>query len=98
MTILSVYEGQIMGIVVKTLLIVLGVFILASAVAGYICYQTLAVPNMRPLTPENRALCAKLVKEGKAYPFVCARAAKTGMCPCLPCKKLNEAQKPGKGP
>jgi hypothetical protein len=74
-------------------LIVLGVLILGTAIAGVICYYTLALPNMKPLAAEERAICERLVRQGKGYPFMCAHAVKTGQCACLPCRRLEEAKK-----
>jgi len=80
------------------ILIVLGALILLTAIAGVICYYTLALPNMKPLSEEERQICARFVKEGKAYPFMCRRAVKTSQCACLPCKKLDEAREEGGDP
>jgi hypothetical protein len=74
---------------------ILGFFILLCTIAGIICYHTLAVPNRKPLTEEERKICQKIVKERKAYPFVCRQAVKTGQCPCLPCDKLNQVKREG---
>ena len=65
-------------------------FLVLLAIASVIAYQKLAIPAFRPLTEEQRAACAQIVKDRKGYPWVCAHAVKTGMCPCLPCKKQEE--------
>jgi len=54
-----------------------------------------AAPNMRPMTEEERKLCAEIVRRGEGHPFMCRNAVKSGRCACLPCEKL-EAEK-GKG-
>jgi hypothetical protein len=73
-------------------LIAVGVLIVLLAIAGVICHFTAAVPNMKPLTEEERGICQRLIQEGKAFPFVCRQATKTGKCICLPCTKLEQAK------
>jgi hypothetical protein len=76
----------------KIVLIILGGFLVANVIAGVICYVTLAVPNRKPLSPEERELCRQLIKQQQAYPFLCRQSVKLGLCPCLPCKKLEQAK------
>ncbi|MCK4543434.1 MAG: hypothetical protein KAU17_14480 [Spirochaetales bacterium] len=49
--------------------------IIGSAIAGLICYRTLALPNMKPLTKEEIELCRGIVEKGKGYPRMHGRAA-----------------------
>lgn len=74
------------------ILIIIGSFILLSAIAGIICYHKLAVPNRKPLSEDEVKICKEIIRSGKAYPFMCRQAVKLGMCPCLPCEKLNKAK------
>jgi hypothetical protein len=70
----------------------IGSLLVITIVGSVIAYFTLAVPamkNAKPLTEEDRSLCEKLVKEGKAFPFMCRQAVKRGACPCQPCTKLE---------
>jgi hypothetical protein len=75
---------------VTIFLIVLMIIIIGSAIAGLICYRTLALPNMKPLTQEEIELCRGIVEKGKGYPWMCRHAVKTGKCACLPCDKLDK--------
>lgn len=80
----------------KLVLIIFGVIIFMTIVGGVISFLTIAVPAMRnakPLTEEYLKICQKLIKEGKAYPYICGWAVKNGKCPCLPCEKLNNTKK-----
>ena len=72
--------------------IAIGIFLIANAIAGVICYYKLAVPAMKPLAEGDREVCRQIVQAGRGYPWVCRRALKTGQCPCQPCAKL-QAQK-----
>lgn len=68
-------------------------FILLMAFAGFIAYNKFAVPAFKPLSEEQQAACAKVVKAGEGFPWVCAHAVKTGKCPCMPCTKQQDAMK-----
>jgi hypothetical protein len=67
--------------------IILFLFLCANAIAGYICYQRFAVPNMRKLSEEELALCKKVVDSRQGYPWLCKRGVNTGTCACQPCQK-----------
>ena len=71
-------------------LLIFIVIIVIIGIAGVISYYKLAVPNMKPLSEDERKICENIVKQVKAYPFVCKRPVKTGKCPCLPCEKLHK--------
>ncbi len=38
------------------------------------------------------ALIRELIRQGRAFPFNCRRAVKTGLCPCQPCGVLSQAK------
>jgi hypothetical protein len=62
---------------------------------GIIAFLVFAVPAMRsapPLTAEEREICLRLARQGKAFPFLCRHSVKEGACPCQPCQKLNDAK------
>lgn len=71
-------------------LIVVGAVVIGTAVAGIICYYTLALPNMKPLTAEELALCRRIVAKRQGYPWLCRRAVRTGMCACQPCPRMRQ--------
>lgn len=51
------------------------------------------MPSMsKPLKDEEVDLCRRIVAERKGYPWVCRWAVRHKACPCLPCKKLEEAR------
>ena len=74
-------------------LIVIGVFLAGSAVAGVICYYKLALPNMKPLSEDERSLCRRIVEKGQGFPWMCKHAVKTGKCACQPCDKLEKEKR-----
>ena len=78
-----------MGIVIA---IVVGVIVLGSAAAGYVCYRKYALPNMQPLSVQDLEICWDIVVARQGYPWICRRALKTGECPCYPCEKLLVAR------
>ena len=73
-------------------LIIVAVVVAGFVVAGIICFRAFALPAMRPLEEEDRAICSRLVKQGKAYPFLCAYSIKRRMCPCQPCPMVAAAR------
>lgn len=52
----------------------------------------------KPLSESDVSICAEIVKGRRAgrpvtpYPFVCSWAVRHSACPCLPCKKLEQAK------
>ena len=82
--------------IILIILLCVGGFILLSIIGGYIFYYTYAVHHGKPLSPEELEICKKILRERKAYPFVCKLSIKYGKCPCLPCDKLNKAKNMGK--
>ena len=46
----------------------------------------------RPLSEEERKLCARIIDSGLGQPWICRKAVETGECECLPCKKLEKAK------
>ncbi len=78
------------------ILSIMGGLILIFAVAGVVCYRLFAVPAMRPLSVADRALCARIVGEGRGIFWVCRHALKSGQCPCQPCAMLQGARGEGR--
>jgi hypothetical protein len=74
------------------ILMLLGVIVLVFVGGGIIAYFAFAVPAIKsapPLSEEDREACRRLIKEWKAYPFLCRSSVRKGACPCQPCPKLN---------
>jgi hypothetical protein len=80
-------DGEVSMVII---FMIFGGLVLMTAVAGVVCYYKLAVPNRKPLSEEERKICAQIVRKGKGYPFVCRQAVKIGQCPCLPCARLEK--------
>jgi len=81
--------------IITIILIVAGIVVLVIVGGGIFAYFMFAVPAMKvapPLSEEDRAVCGRLIKEWKAYPFLCRSSVKKGACPCQPCPKLNAAK------
>ncbi len=77
-------------------LILAGIVVLIFVAGGVFAYFAFAVPAMKtapPLSEEDRMVCRRLIKERKAYPFLCRSSVKKGACPCQPCGMLNAAKK-----
>lgn len=84
-----------MGLI-TIVLILAGIVVLIFAVGGVFAYFAFAAPAMKtapPLSEEDRAICRRLIKERKAYPFLCRSSIKKGACPCQPCAMLNAVKK-----
>lgn len=81
----------------KTFLIVIICIVAGFAIAWpfveKLLIKNLFGPNAKPLADEEVKLCEKTVNDGKGYPWVCKLALRHKKCPCLPCKKLDEAKK-----
>jgi len=80
---------------VRIALILLVSFVGLMMIASAIAYLALAVPAMRrakPLSEQDQEHCRRVIREGSAYPFLCAQAVKNGKCPCQPCAKLEQAK------
>ena len=76
------------------LYIVAGVMV-ALGVASVVAYYRFAVPAMRsakPVPEDDLRLCREIVKQGKGFPWICARALRTGRFPCQPCAKVAQAR------
>jgi hypothetical protein len=73
-----------------TLFIVLAAAVAGMIAAGIICYERFAVPAMLPLAEQDLELCRRVVARGRAIPWVCRHALKTGLCPCQPCERLEQ--------
>ncbi len=76
----------------SALLVLIGLWLAWQLLIAPLLTAKLFSPNAKPLTAQEVAICARIVKEGKGYPYVCKQAVKTGRCPCLPCDKLNRAK------
>jgi hypothetical protein len=75
-----------------TALIIIVVVAVAVFVVSKILINKLMIPSAKPLTEEEVEICMQIVKQGKGYLYVCKWAIKHKKCPCLPCKKLEEAK------
>jgi hypothetical protein len=63
--------------------------VLLTIGGGYIYYYTSARKKTKPLAKSELEICRKLVRERRAYPFICKLSVKDGSCPCKPCPKLK---------
>ena len=70
-----------------------GALVAAVAIAGFVCYKKLALPNMQPLCEQDLELCRDIVSRRQGYPWICRRTLKTGECACFPCEKLVAERK-----
>ena len=81
------------------LLIVIGGFILVlgvgSLIYGLYFFSNVAPRISKPLEEKDVLICAKIVQMRKGYPYICRWATRNKACPCLPCKKLDEAKLEG---
>ena len=75
----------------SVVVIVLGVVVFL-AIISWVLIKKLMEPNAKPLTEEDLKICERIVSERKGYPFVCKWALKHKKCPCLPCKRLENAK------
>lgn len=75
--------------------IAVGLLIIVFGGGGIIAFFAFAVPAMKtapPLTAADRESCGRVIREHKAYPFLCRHSVKKGACPCQPCSKLEAAR------
>jgi hypothetical protein len=71
----------------------IGVLAIAFLISWPILIRKLMIPNAKPLSDEEIAICRKIVEQRRGYPYVCRWAVRHGACPCLPCSKLEAARR-----
>lgn len=82
-----------MSVVIIIIVSIVAFFVIGTLIATPFLIKYLMIPNAKPLTEVELQLCKQIVLKGKGYPYVCKWALRNSKCPCLPCKKLEEAKK-----
>jgi len=77
---------------VRIIIFIVIFIIIATTITSWLLIKYLMVPNAKSLTEEELKICESIVRNSRGYPFVCQWALKHKQCPCLPCKKLDEAK------
>jgi hypothetical protein len=73
------------------LIVTIGLLLLLVVVAGLglIVYYKLARHNLKPLSNAQLHTCRQVIGAGRAFPWVCRNAARTGWCAFYPCSRLR---------
>jgi hypothetical protein len=72
--------------------VLIGSALLVALITSIVSFRKAGRHEPRPLTNEDRALCARIIDAGLGRPWICRKAVDRGECPCLPCPMLEKAR------